>query len=430
MFYIIERQDQLDRLNSFEDCYVDFIQYNDNFHPQLSPLSLIYIRDLTKHKGYILCLNHNESLSLNKDIVFEWLNKNTQRLFVLDKKHALYHYPYADKLYDVNFIEQINVPTNNCFAFYYRKHRNLHNVNTLIPVSKHYEKNENFFNVILPVISKYAQDNALYAFNNGILTRAFYEIESQGINVDKKCFITHYGEHLDNPEFSLSKGKIYSHYNLYTTTGRPSNTFNTINFAALNKTNGERACYKPSNDKFIEFDIQGYHPRLIGELVDFYFPKHTNTYETLGELLNVSAKEAKELTFKQLYGGIWKEYQDKPFFKDVAYYVSENWKVYEDEGKITCVNRAFRNSELDDMNPQKLFNYVIQSYETSQNVEILERIFNYLKGKKTKLVLYTYDAFLFDYAAEDGDIISDIEKLIWYSVTVKQGNTYHGLEKI
>jgi hypothetical protein len=34
--------------------------------------------------------------------------------------------------------------------------------------------------------------------------------------------------------------------------------------------------------------------------------------------------------------------------------------------------------------------------ETSLNIEILFRIFKLLKGRNTKLVLYTYDSFLFD----------------------------------
>ena len=86
MFYIIERQDQLQQLGPFNDCFVQFIQQNDNYHPKLSPLSLIYVRDITQHKGYMLCLDHNESFSLQQQDVFEWLLGNTDRIFVLNKK--------------------------------------------------------------------------------------------------------------------------------------------------------------------------------------------------------------------------------------------------------------------------------------------------------------------------------------------------------
>ena len=61
----------------------------------------------------------------------------------------------------------------------------------------------------------------------------------------------------------------------------------------------------------------------------------------------------------------------------------------------------------------------------------LNNILNYLKDKKTKLVLYTYDAFLFDYSKEDGtQLLTDIKELIHYPINVKQGKTYHGLEKV
>ena len=49
------------------------------------------------------------------------------------------------------------------------------------------------------------------------------------------------------------------------------------------------------------------------------------------------------------------------------------------------------------MRPQKLFNYLLQNLETAKNVTILWDIIKILKNQKTKLVLYTYDAFLLDF---------------------------------
>jgi len=429
MFYIIEKQEQLNKLGSFGDCYISFIRENDNYHPKLSPLSLVYIRDITQHKGYILCINHNESLSLSEQDVKLWLLNNTSKLFVLNKKEALYNFPYPQKLFDINFIEQPDLSGLDITAirYYYNTHENYPNINRLIPISKHYEKNELVFNLIFPIIKKYQAEDAVYAFNNGPLTTVFYNIENQGIKIDKECFIDCYGEMLKHPEFSINKGKIYSHYNLYTSTGRPSNTYNTINFAALNKNNGERLCYRPENGMFVEMDIQGYHPRLIGELVNFKFDEK-NTYETLGELLGVSTQEAKELTFKQLYGGVWKNYRDKPFFKEVFEYTKNIFKIYQD---IACItkNKIFIPGEI--KSAPTLLNWIVQSIETSKNVEILINIQNYLSDKKTKLILYTYDAFLFDYNKEDGnELLTEIKNIIKYPVGIKQGKSYHGLKKI
>ena len=427
MFYIIEKSSQLQQL-SFEDCFVRFIPFNNNFHPALTELSLVYVRPLDSKKGYILCLNHNESLSLNKDEVFNWLN-DLGKIWVLDKKQALHHY-YSDKLFDVNFLEPVDIKSldNACISYYYSKHNTLSNVNCLIPISKHYEMCETIFNMALPIIKQYTLSDTTFQFNNFRTANVFYNIETNGIKVDKNCFIEHYQGKLTNPQFSLNRSKIYTQYNLLTTTSRPSNTFNSINFAALNKDNSERMCYRPENDKFIELDFQGYHPRLIGEMIGFDFPKDKNTYDVLGELLGVSQQEAKELTFKQLYGGVWKEYQNKPFFKDVLKYTDSIWDTYQYEKRLVTENKIFMPDA--EMTRSKLFNYIVQSKETSTNVDLLKLVFDKLEGKKTKLVLYTYDAFLFDYSNEDKGLIQEITNILDYPVNIKQGKTYHGLEKL
>ena len=429
MFYIIEKSSQLSQL-SFEDCFVRFIPFNNNYHPALTELSLVYVRPLDSKKGYILCINHNESLSLSKDEVFSWLN-TLGKIWVLDKKQSLHWYNNSDKLFDVNFLEPVDIKSldNACISYYYSKHNALPNVNCLIPISKHYEMCETIFNMVLSIIKQYTLSNVTFQFNNFRTANVFYNIEKNGIKVDKNCFIEHYNGKLINPQFNLSRSKIYTQYNLYTTTSRPSNTFNSINFAALNKDNSERMCYRPENDKFIELDFQGYHPRLIGEMIGFDFPKDKNTYDVLGELLGVSRQEAKELTFKQLYGGVWSEYQNKPFFKDVIKYTDDMWDTYQYGGLIKCDNKIFIRDD-ENITRTKLFNYIVQSKETSTNVDLLKLVFDKLKDKKTKLVLYTYDAFLFDYSNEDKGLIQEIVNILDYPVSIKQGKTYHGLERI
>ena len=55
----------------------------------------------------------------------------------------------------------------------------------------------------------------------------------------------------------------------------------------------------------------------------------------------------------------------------------------------------------------------MQSLETSRNVLILKEVLKYLKDKQTKVVLYTYDALLFDFSKEDGkDTLEDIKKIL------------------
>ena len=431
MFYIIEKSEQLAQLD-FDDCFVRFIPLNDNYHPALTELSLVYVRPLDSKKGYILCINHNESFSLDKNEVESFLLSRTKKLWTLDKKDALHWFPHNDKLFDAHLLDFVDLTEalgNNCISYYYNNYKDLPNVNCLIPISKHYEESEAIFNTTLPTIRKYTLTNTQFQFQNFRTAYVFYQIEKNGIKVDKNCFIGYYDNKIQHPQYNLHKGRIYTQYNLHTTTTRPSNTCNSINFAALDKSDGERNCYKPEFDKFVELDFQGYHPRLIGELVGFEFPKDRNTYEVLGEVLGVSQQEAKELTFKQLYGGVWAEYKNKPFFSKVDAFIDGMWDTYQYGNSYSTTNKIFIRGD-ESITRNKLFNYIIQSTETSTNVELLELVFNYLSGKKTKLVLYTYDAFLFDYCEEDGNIFADIAQILQYPVSIKQGKTYHGLEKL
>jgi hypothetical protein len=420
MFYIIERKEQLECLPNLDNCFIRFISFNDNFHPALNNLTLIYLRGVTDYKGYILCLKHNESLSLNRQDIFNYLNSRTKKLWVLNKKEAMYYYPNWGKLFDINFIQHIEINNKTeCYKFYYNKYSNLYNINCLIPISKHYEECENIFQLIKPIINSYKENN-IYEFNNTKLTEVFYNIESNGIKIDKQNFIKYYGENLKSPEFNISKGKIYSYYNLYTLTGRPSNTFNSINFAALNKINGERQCYCPSNNLLVEIDFKGYHPRLIGELVEYPLE-----VDNIYEYLNIE----KTIMFENLYGGIRKEYINKPYFKEVNIFINKIWEEYKNNKTFSTVLRIFKTQEIN--NKTKLFNYIIQGLETYNNVNIIYNIFNILKNKKTKIILYTYDSILLDLNKEDGkEILEQIEKNMKYPVSIKTGKNYHELKHL
>ena len=83
------------------------------------------------------------------------------------------------------------------------------------------------------------------------------------------------------------------------------------------------------------------------------------------------------------------------------------------------------------MNPQKLFNYVLQNLETANNVCILWEIFKILRGKKTKLVLYVYDSFLFDVDENEVDTLKQINQLFKdkkFQVKTKTGINYHEIK--
>jgi hypothetical protein len=56
----------------------------------------------------------------------------------------------------------------------------------------------------------------------------------------------------------------------------------------------------------------------------------------------------------------------------------------------------------DDLTQWKLFNYWVQNLETYTNYFKIKEILTILQSYNTKLVLITYDSFLFDYSVDDG----------------------------
>ena len=79
------------------------------------------------------------------------------------------------------------------------------------------------------------------------------------------------------------------------------------------------------------------------------------------------------------------------------------------------------------MNPGKLLNYILQATETAFNVRIMWDMFRVLRGKKTKLVLLTYDAYTLDVDTEEESIlenITDIFKKYKLNYTIKKGMNY------
>jgi hypothetical protein len=61
-------------------------------------------------------------------------------------------------------------------------------------------------------------------------------------------------------------------------------------------------------------DISAYHPTLLANLVDYDFGDK-DIHAAFAEMYGVDYKKAKELTFKQLYGGVFDQYKNLEFFK-------------------------------------------------------------------------------------------------------------------
>jgi len=77
VFYIVEQEEKLDNLSKLVKlgCYVDVISNNDYYHPGLSSTIAVYIRMLNSKHGYIIPIDHDEGLNIDKDRVYGLLLK-------------------------------------------------------------------------------------------------------------------------------------------------------------------------------------------------------------------------------------------------------------------------------------------------------------------------------------------------------------------
>ena len=441
MFYIIESQEQLNHLAALgrEGGYAEVITSNDYYHHVLAGTVAIYVRPLQHDAGYIIPINHTEGLNVDKSVVQQILSRYTT-LYVFNKKNFLYHFSHSN-INDINLMysmaeyESLELPNPpQVISWYYNHHREKADLNTIIPISKLFERCERNYRSLEETITEYRHITELPAWNfyNRDATGVFYLAEQSGIRIIYDKFLEKFTPAY--PRYSIKDNIAYTSYNLYNPTSRPTSAFNSVNFAAIPKKEEFRRCFLPNGGRFVEFDFDGYHIRLIAEQVGYEFtPESVHTqlgrlYFDKQELTEEEYRQSKTNTFQIMYGGVPDKWRHIEFFDKVAIYTNKLWKEFTENGVVYApISQKPFYSTLKDMNPQKLFNYVIQSLETSRNVLILKEVLKYLQNKKTKVALYTYDAILFDFELEDGkETLENLKKILEqegkYPVKFKFGN--------
>ncbi len=419
---IIETKLEFDSfLEKYQDssCILIPILCDVNKHPLENSLCLLYVK-LLDGDEYLLPFNHSEAINL--DITHLDKLDSDHKKYIYDKKQ-FNHIVKLKNVIDINlqYYMEHNEPlyvediTTNSHDYFNRKYYKLNRVNCVVPILKHLElcrklSNEFQKHIDLPVHQEY---------NDNIIDNLTY-LESAGLRYDKNI--------------------VFSEYNPYTSTGRPSNRFGGINFAALNKTDGSRQPFKSrfQNGMLVEFDYDAYHLRLIGEVVDYKFPEgsvHEHMARFYGD---VTYDESKNQSFQYLYGHIPIDVvQINPFFGKVHDYINEIWSVYKQREFITSniYNKKIFRKNLSDMNRNKLFNYKIQLMETENNMKMLSNLIPFLESYKSKLILYSYDSFLFDFNLDDGvDFLKKTKEIIesngLFPTKTSKGTNYHEMEDI
>tara|TARA_R110002049_G_scaffold306621_6_gene505365 strand:+ start:1817 stop:3142 length:1326 start_codon:yes stop_codon:yes gene_type:complete len=423
MFYIVEAENKLDHLERLMKlgCFVDVISSNDLFHPKLTSTVAVYVRMLKSTHGYIIPIDHDEGLNVDKQRIYDMLSK-CNKLYTVDKKKLLYHFNLQGAidislLYSMVNYDRLDISRNNsALNYFYNKFRQYSDINKLVPIAKHYEVCENIYKTIVPII-EYDLPSG-FDFYNKTATNVFFLLEQHGIGVHYEPFVEMFSPR--DPLYNIKDNTVLTSYNLYNATSRPTNSFNSINFAAIPHSEKHRETFRPQNDCFIEFDFDGYHLRLLCDQINYQLTDESahkqlaKHYFGTEDITDKQYKEAKQINFQAIYGKIPEEHKNLEIFKLIQEYIDNMWSVFKEAG-IVCNPQSGKpfTSRLKETHPAKLMNYMMQSLETSNNILILKEVLRYLRDKKTKISLYTYDAILFDFSKEDGkETLKGIQQIL------------------
>jgi hypothetical protein len=403
-----------------------------NLHPMKNSLAVLGVS--TRTESYFFTIEHVDASELDINILREW--KSTKPVWTLDKKLLSHLLPW--NLLDVNSIEylssgvvtdykefQSNSYKQFCHMFENLRTPKCSKLNSIAPLMKHIEFLENGFIHAWSVIDTFKESQA-YTFLNDIAIPALGFVERSGIYAESQLEFTE--------------------YNLYTTTGRCSNKFGGINYAAINKKDGSRKRYISRFERgmIVSSDYESFHLRLIADMIGWEFPAELPVHEYLGRqyfnkteaLTPEEYEESKLLTFKLLYS----ERRDKnvpEFFTAVYDYVDMLMVLLDRNGYILSpyYKREIKKDKIDSPTPQKVFSYMIQLAETELNLTTINKLQPLFKNKQSKPVLYTYDSLLFDFCLDDGkDLLIEAIKILSHDgkfpMRVFYGQNYHDLKKL
>lgn len=410
------------------------IPQDDRLHRSCPIIGFVLI-DIATKQVYTVANGHPEGVYNNSSLDY-LTNKKVYCYNAMLLKYAGYdtsEYLDVRMQYYLYTNQGYTQETSGIISHYTRQFQNCFMINHLIPLYKHEEIAKQ---VCEDIFIKDPQQGLSFYQND--LMDVFYNIEKNGLSIHQEVFVERFGTTI-----SRQREFCYTEYNFYTTTGRPSNRFGGINFAALNKEDNTRDAFNSRylDGNLVELDFNSYHPRLIAQLIDYDFGSD-NVYEHLATYYantptptQEQIESAKEDTFRQLYGGIQQQYLHIPFFaktNDLAKYL---WKTINDKGYIESPisGRRIYLHNHSDLNAGVLFNYFVQMYETETNVILLKNIHKHLEGKLTKPILYTYDSVLFDVPPEEHDYLLNIVipksiDLTKFPIKIKQGKTYRNMQ--
>jgi len=389
-------------------------------HPFGNRISFVYYR--THTNDGIINFNHIDANKLNKFELDTIIQSDT---IVLDSR-------YISKLgYDFEWLyfEEYGKPfLFNEFAesLYRGYRREFEELNDCIPLMKWYELLNTLPNLTLKTETNVRYSSAI---------RTLGRLEGAGVKVDREKFL----DSFNFPEHHLKKNSIvYTQYNPYTITGRPSNRHTGVNYSALNKSDGSREAFvsRFPNGTLLQFDYESYHLRLIAGLIGFKLPTDISAHHHFANIYGTDYETAKGITFRYLYGGLDDEARKIPFFQKVEEYIKTAYQKFVLSGRLTTplYKREIHFGRIEGATEQKVFNYLLQALETEVNYMKISQLLDKLGDRMSRPILYTYDALLFDvHPIERDDILRIVKEVMesgGFPVRIYEGTNYDNLSVI
>lgn len=383
-----------------------FFKFIGNSEIYIYPVNTLDCENMDLHE----CLNQLKCSKLNK--------------YILDKKQLL-NIESIPNLIDIDLVsyfedgsviekEQFNTTIHDKF---YMKYKHSKNANVIIPLMKHLEFFDEFSEYIKNIYDSPELKTPVFnKFNNNLIS-VLSLIERNGMCVNPDKLIEKYGQSVSR---HIKNNLVYSNYNIYTLTGRPSNSFGGINFSALNSEDITRECFisRYGNDgKLVYLDYESYHFRLLSAILDYHFPLDTKVHDILGG--------DKSENFHKLYGGP-KDTDKHPFWKKVKEFTKSVWFEFKENDYIESLGygKKIKRSHIGETNPYKLMNYLVQLFETEQNCETLKSLHKYCHNKEIKIVQYIYDGIVFDVHKDEdySELVEIMKNDNQFPLTVKVGD--------
>jgi hypothetical protein len=387
----------------------------------------------------IIPITHTEQIEGFSEHVSRFLDLTD--IFIYDKKQWL-QLGGKDAVYDIKTLwwytyneayDETHYYTT-AHQFYWRRHQQMQHVNAVIPLMQHLAMCQKIRHYAWPMCMN-AELSESYKQFNSIYPNVYAHIENNGLCVNDSFKL---------PEL-VRDNLVFSSYNYYTTTGRPSNTFRGFNFAAMNKEDGTRAAFTSrfESGALVEMDFDSYHIKLIAKLIGYEFPETISIHDYFGKfyfgvdsLTEEQREESKKVTFRLLYGGIDTEFLQIPFFQQVHDFVYKLWAKWKSVNYIETpiLKRRITVGEDARMTSYKVFNYYLQAVETEVSTQKLKQLVEYMQDKTSKIILYTYDSVLMDINYNEAkEILPEIKRILElgkFSVKCKVGDIYDKMRNI